>query len=161
MKRGSLLAGVLALLLVVTACSNVDLSKALTLTDVFSGYYDEGVRDGKALLPPSITFRLRNSSNTAIGPVQLNVAFWQVGEEGAWNEVLVRGIGSEGLKPGASTDLIVARNPNAYTAEGGRQDLFVNPVFKDVIAKVFASQAGNIFKLGEYKVDRVILPHLK
>ena len=71
MKRGSLLAGVLALFLLAAACApNVDLSKALTLTDVLSGYYDEGVQDGKTRLPPSITFRLHNASDKTIGPVQ-------------------------------------------------------------------------------------------
>ena len=149
-------------LLGASACTpNVDLSKALTLTDVLSGYYDEGVRDGKTRLPPSITFRLRNSSDQTIGPVQLTVAFWQDGADGEWNSVLVRGIGSAGLKPGESTEPLVARNPNAYTPEGGRQDLFTNSVYKDVTAKIFASQAGNIVKLGEYKLDRTILPHLQ
>jgi hypothetical protein len=162
MKRGSLLAGVLALFVLASACSpGVDLSKALTLTDVLSGYYDEGVRDGKPRLPPSITFRLHNGSDRTIGPVQLTVAFWQVGVDGEWNSVLVQAITGDGLKPGASTDPLVARNPNAYTPEGGRQDLFTNSVYKDVIAKVFASQAGNIVKLGEYPIDRVILPRLK
>ena len=164
MKHRSLLAGaVLALFAVVlSACApNVNLSKALELTDVLGGYYDEGIRGGKAWLPPSITFRLHNVSDKTIGPVQLTVAFWQDGQDGEWNSVLVRAIGSEGLKPGASTEPLTARNPNAYTPEGGRQDLFANSGFKDVTAKVFASQAGNIMKLGEYKIDRIILPHLK
>lgn len=163
MKRGSLLGGALAVFLVFTAaCTpNVDLTKALTLTDVLSGYYDDGVKDGKARLPPSITFRLHNSSDKTIGPVQLTVAFWRDDQDAEWNSVLVRGIGSDGLKPGVSTEPLVARNPNAYTPEGGRQDLFTNSIYKDVTAKVFASQAGNIVKLGEYKIDRIILPHVK
>jgi len=164
MKRASFLtrASVALFLAFTAACGpRVDLTKALTLTDVLSGYYDEGVRDGKARLPPSITFRLHNSSDREIGPVQLTVAFWRDGEDGEWNSVLVKGIGSEGLRPGASTEPVVARNPNAYTPEGGRQDLFTNSIYKDVTAKIFASQAGNIVKLGEYKLDRTILPHLK
>ena len=162
MKRRSIFAGAIASFVIVTsACTpNADLSKALTLTDVLSGYYDDGVKDGKARLPPSITFRLHNASDKAIGPVQVTVAFWQDGQDGEWNSVLVRAIGSEGLKPGASTEPLVARNPTAYMAEGGRQDLFTNHEYRDVTAKVFASQAGNIFRLGEYKVDRTILPHL-
>ena len=162
MKRGSLLAGVLALFVLATACApNVDLSKALTLTDVLGGYYDEGVKDGKTRLPPSLTFRLHNASDKTIGPVQITVAFWQDGEDGEWNSVLLQGIGKDGLKPGETTEPLVARNPNAYTPEGGRQDLFTNSIYKDVTAKVFAGQAGNIMKLGEYKLDRIILPHLK
>jgi len=161
MRRQAWLAGALSLILLCTsACTpNVDLTKALTLTDVFSGYYDEGVKDGKPRLPPSITFRLHNVSDKAIGPVLVTVAFWQDGADGEWNSVVVQGITSAGLKPGASTEPLVARNPNAYTPEGGRQDLFTNSSYKDVTAKVFASQAGNIMKLGEYKIDRMILPH--
>src|SRR4029079_15319554 len=71
MKRGSLLAGVLALFVLATACApNFALAKALTLTDVLGGYYDEGVKDGKTRLPPSLTFRLHNASDKTIGPVQ-------------------------------------------------------------------------------------------
>jgi hypothetical protein len=163
MKRGSLLGGALALFLVFTAaCTpNVDLTKALTVTDVLSGYYDEGVKNGVARLPPSITFRLHNSADKAIGPVQITVAFWQDGVDGEWNSAVVQGIGSEGLKPGASTEPLVVRNPNAYTPEGGRQVLFTHSLYKDVTAKIFASQAGNIVKLGEYKVDRTILPRAR
>ena len=163
MKRGSLLAGAVALLLIcASACTpNVDLAKALTLTDMLSGYYDEGMKDGVTRLPPSITFRLHNVSDKTIGPVKVNVAFWQDGQDGEWNSVLFQGIGAEGLKPGASTNPLVARNPNAYTPEGGRQDLFTNSVYKDVTAKVFVTQAGKITKLGEYKIDRTILPHLQ
>ena len=93
--------------------------------------------------------------------MQVTVAFWQQGADGEWNSALLQAIGSEGLKPGATTEPIVARNPNAYNAEGGRQDLFTNSIYKDVIAKVFASQRGNIYKLGEFKLDRVILPHVR
>jgi hypothetical protein len=163
MNRGVLLAGAIALCLVwTTGCTpNVDLTKALTVTDVLTGYYDGGVKEGKAWLPPAITLRLHNASDKTIGPVQIQVSFWRDGEDGEWNSVLVRGIGSENLKPGATTEPIVARNPNAYTPEGGRQDLFANSMFKEVTARVFATQAGNIVKLGEYKIDHTILPRMQ
>jgi len=165
MKRACLLllAGLVAFsTLFTSACaSNVDLSKALTLTDVLSGYYDEGVKDGKPRLPPSVTFRLHNNSDKNIGPVQVTVAFWRDGDDGEWNSVVIRGIGSAGLKPGESTEQLLARNPNGYTPEGGRPDLFTNSVFKDVTAKIFASQAGNIVKLGEVRIERTILPHVQ
>jgi hypothetical protein len=162
MTRRLLLATAASLLVfAATACNSTpDLTKALTMTEVLGGYYDDGIKDGKTRMVPSLTFRLHNSSDQTIGPLQLTVAFWQEGADGEWNSVLIRGIGAEGLKAGQSTEPLVARNPNAYTPEGGRQDLFTNSMYKDVVAKVFASQRGAITKLGEFKLDRVILPHM-
>jgi hypothetical protein len=37
----------------------VDLSR-LRVTDTFSGFYDDGVKDGLNRLVPSVTFRLKN-----------------------------------------------------------------------------------------------------
>jgi len=160
MKRGSLLAGVIALFLVATACApNVDLSKALTLTDMLSGYYDHGVRDGKPWLPPSITFRLHNISDRTIGPLQLTVAFWREGEDGEWNSVLIQGVGSEGLKPGASTEPLTIRSKIGFTLAGTRDDFFGHSLFRDVTAKMFAKRSGRIFPLGAFKMERRIIPH--
>jgi hypothetical protein len=163
MNRTSLLAFVGALCLVVSAAcgSGPDLAKALEVTEVLTGYYDGGIKDGKTVLPPSISFRLHNRDTQSIGPVQLTVSFWKDGEPGEWDSVLVQGITADGLAPGASTPPLLARAPVAYTLEGARADFFSHSLFKDVTIKMFASRAGIITKLDELKVERRILPHLE
>jgi hypothetical protein len=138
---------------------SVDLSKALEVTDVLTGYYDAGVKDGKNYLRPSVTFKLHNTGSERIGPVQMTVAFWRAGDDGEWDSTVVQGIHAGGLSGGATTESILARCNVGYTLEGARADFFNHHLFLDVTAKVFAGQSGKIIKLGEYKLERVIIPH--
>ncbi len=153
----------LALWLVVSSgCgTSVDLSKALEVTDVLTGYYDEGVKDGKTRLVPSISFRLHNKDTEKIGPVQVTAAYWRQGEDGEWDSVVLQGIHGQGLAGGATTESLLARAKVAYTLEGARADFFNHHLFQDVTAKLFASQAGRIVPIAQYKLDRVIIPHLQ
>jgi hypothetical protein len=162
MTRAPLLVlAVLFFLTPATACGpSVDLSKALEVTDLLTGYYDDGVKDGKNHLVPSISFRLHNKESRAIGPVQLSVAFWQKGADGEWDSTVVQAITGRGLDAGATTDSILVRASVGYNLEGARTDLFNHSQFKDVIAKLFASQAGEIVPIGQYTLDRSIIPHL-
>ena len=161
MNRASLVAVAVALVLSVSACGpGVDLSKALQVTDVLTGYYDAGVKNGKNYLLPSISFRLHSLHTGSIGPVQVTVSFWREGEDGEWDSVLVRGIGSEGLAAGATTSSILARSTVGYTLEGARADFFSHHLFQDVTAKLFASQSGNITAIGQFKLDRRIIPQV-
>jgi hypothetical protein len=159
--RAPLLVPVVALVLVTTAAcgSAVDLSKSLELTDVISGYYDDGLRNGTTHMVPSITFKLRNKIDKSIGPVQVSVAFWPSGADGEKDSVLVQAIGASGLPAGAATDPVLARSTVGFTVEGARADMFTNSQYVDFVAKVFASQHGSIYRLGEFTIERRILPH--
>jgi hypothetical protein len=163
MNRAPLVAIACALSVTASAACGAgpDLSKALEVTDVLTGYYDGGIRDGKTVLPPSIGFRLHNRDTRAIGPVQVTVSFWKDGDDGEWDSLLVQGITADGLAPGATTPPLLARSPHGYTLEGARADFFTHSLFKDVTAKMFASRSGAITKIGEFKLERRILPHLE
>jgi hypothetical protein len=150
----------------VYACDSVDIAKSVTITDTLSGYYDDGVvPDGKPgagwnHILPSLTFKLRNDGPKAISSVQLTVSFWIVGKDGENDSVEVRGIGPEGLKPGASTESITVRATVGYNQEGRRADLFNDHRFSDWVIKVFAKHGGNIVRIGEFQVDRRLIPHI-
>jgi len=143
------------------ACEgNVNLSEALEVTGVLSGYYDNGVTaDGKNHLLPSITFSLKNKSARPVADVDLNVAFWQEGADGENDSVFARGIGSTPVQPGAVSEPLTVRPPHGYTLEQPRADLFTHSLFKDFTIKIFAKRGGRIFPLGQFKVDRQIIPH--
>jgi hypothetical protein len=163
MIRATFAAFVVALgLLGASACgARVNLSTALEVTDVLTGYYDAGLKDGWNYLKPSITFKLRNKGAEKINAVQLSVAFWQDGADGEWDSHVMQAIRADGLDGNASTAPLVARSPNVgFRLEGARADFFQHTMFKDVEARLFASQAGNIYPLGRFKIDRVIIPHM-
>ena len=42
------------------SCDSVDLSKALQVQPVLTGYYDDGLLNGESHLIPSITFKIKN-----------------------------------------------------------------------------------------------------
>jgi len=137
----------------------VDLAQAVTVTDVFSGYYDVGVVAGENKLVPSITFRLKNVAPDPISSVQLTVAYWADGSDGENESLLVRGVGDAGLEPNASTAPITVRGSYGFTTPGARADIFTHSMYRDYTAKVFAKQGGKIVRLGEFKIDRRIIPH--
>lgn len=138
--------------------SQVDLAKTLTVTEVFSGWYDFGLVDGLNKLVPSISFKLQNVGDAPINRVQLLVSFWQEGADGENDSKEITGIGAEDVAPGASSDAILVRSGVGYTIEQPRAELFTHGGFKDFTVKLFAKRSGRIVPLGEYKVERRIIP---
>ena len=160
MIRASVAAFVVALtLLSSSACGpTIDLSKAIEVTDVLGGYYDAGLKDGWNYLLPSLSFRLKNKDTRTLGPVQITVAFWKAGDE--WDSVVLQGVHAAGLAGGVTTESLLARAKIGFRLEGARSDFFAHSMFQDVTAKVFASQAGRIYRLGEFKLEHLVIPHL-
>ena len=162
-RRGPV--AVLAALLLALAAGNaacgpeVDLSQALEVTEVFSGYYDDGIKNGSNHLLPSITFRLHNRTASSIRSVELMLGFWAEGADGELDNVLTHGIAGSALPGGASTDQITVRTTVGYAQEGPRAELFNHRLFRDVTAKMFAKHGGKLYRLGEFKVERRLIPH--
>jgi len=64
-RRLLLASAAAAYLLASTACNGaVDLSKALTMTEVLGGYYDDGIKDGKMSPTPCICGSCGRKVNT-------------------------------------------------------------------------------------------------
>lgn len=158
------LLGILLLTLSIAGagCSQVDLSKALAVTDMFTGYYHVGVVDEvNNKMVPSVTFKLQNVGDAAISRVQLLVAFWQVGgQEMELDSKQIEGIGPAALAPGAFTEPLLVRSEKGYTLsiEAPREQMFDHSMFQDVTVKLFARRDGRLVPLGEYPVERRIIP---
>jgi hypothetical protein len=152
---------VLVLSLAGGGCSTVDLSKALTVTNVFTGYYHVGVVEGLNKMVPSVTFTLSNVGDEALSRVQLLVGFWQVGGENLeLDSKQIEGIGPEALAQGASTQPLLVRSEKGYTlsTEAPREQMFQNSIFQDVTVKLFARRDGRLVPLGEFPIERRIIP---
>jgi hypothetical protein len=142
-----------------TGCTgDIDLKQALAVTDVFSGYYDNGYKDGQIHLVPSMTFRLKNQSAQKIPGIEIDAAFWAEGQDGEMDSVSIRAL-ANGLAPGAATEPLTIRSKIGFTLSGTRDDFFGHSRFKDVTARMFAKRSGRIFPLGEFKMERRIIPH--
>ena len=59
-----------------TACGpSIEITKALEVTDVTTGWFDAGITNGMNKLVPSLTFKARNVSNIQVESVQFNAVF--------------------------------------------------------------------------------------
>jgi hypothetical protein len=73
-------------------------------------------------------------------------------------ESFVRGIGPDGLAPGAKGDELVLRSDRGYTGSEPRLQMLQNKAFIDAKVEVFGKHGSNLWvKLGEFKIDRQLL----
>jgi hypothetical protein len=139
------------------ACGpKIDLARALVLTDVATGWYDNGLKDGAHHMLPSVTFRVRNAGAADLRSLQLTVQFWRDGDSGEWESRLFSGVA---VAAGAETDPTLVRAERGYTLENSDiGDLFQHSQFTDFAVHIYVRRSSQITRIGEYKVERRILP---
>ena len=147
------------LLLLVTGCRAREVEKDLAITDVHTGWYDAGIVNGQNKLVPSITLKLKNVSPEQIARVQINAVFRRLdGENKEWATHFVRGIGPDGLAPGAKGDELVLRSDRGYTGSEPRLQMLQNKAFIDAKVEVFGKHGSRTWvKMGEFQIDRQLL----
>ena len=145
--------------LLVTGCGAREVEKDLSITDVHTGWYDLGIVNGQNKLVPSISLKLKNVSPEQISRVQLNAVFKRLdGENKEWDAHFVRGIGPDGLAPGAKGDELVLRSERGYTGDQSRLQMLQNKAFVDAKVEIFGKHGSRFWvKLGEFKIDRQLL----
>ena len=149
----------LAWLLAFTSCSGptIDVTKAVQVTDLATGWYDAGVENGLNKLIPTVGFRLKNDIALPIRNIELNAVFRRVGETEEWGTSYRRLFG-DGLPPGVTSDQIVLRSNLGYTSTDPRSQMLRNSEFKDVRVKVFAKQgAAEWAPIGEWDIQRALI----
>jgi hypothetical protein len=136
----------------------VDLTQALVVEDVTTGWYDAGLVEGKNKLVPSVSFKLKNTSDQKLVTLAVNVMFRRGTATEEWGSGFKVAAGSEGLSPGGSTDSITVHSPRGYTGTEARAEMLKNSQFVDAKVEVFAKYAANNWqRLGEYDVSRELL----
>ncbi|HEY7170075.1 MAG TPA: hypothetical protein VH417_04460 [Vicinamibacterales bacterium] len=137
----------------------VDLTKALQIEEVSSGWHDAGMVEGKNKLVPVVTFKVKNVSDQALNVLQMNVLFRRVSEEATeWGSGFVTVAGSSGLKAGASSDPLTVTSQLGYTGTEARAEMMQNSQFVDAKVQLFAKYASTQWvKIGEYPVTRTLL----
>ena len=152
-------------LLAFASCSGptIDITKAVQVTEVTTGWYDAGVENGLNKLVPTIGFRLKNVIALPLRNVQLNAVFRRVGEPEEWGSSFTRIASDDGLPPGATTDPMVLRSSLGYTSTDPRSQMLRHSEFKDAHVRVFAKQGSAQWApLGEWNIQRaLIIPSYK
>ncbi len=146
-----------------SGCSSrqVDIAKALQVTDVTTGWFDAGVVEGgKNKLVPEISLRLKNTDTEPITSVQLFARFTRLNEQDEeWGTPpYVRAIGPEGLAPGKSTPLMVLTSNLGYTGEQPRLEMLQNSNFVDARVQIFVKyRANNWVQVTQRQVTRQLI----
>src|SRR5439155_22608311 len=121
---------VLVLAASAAACGpDVDLTKALEFRVLESGYFDDGIHDGKTRFLPTLKFELHNNGDVALSSVQLLLSYYQQGADGEYDSMQATGVGPEGVAPGKSTTPVMLRAQHGYTFPGARADFFTASSF--------------------------------
>ena len=139
--RSGFLAALVALLGAASCGSPVDVTQAVEVTDVSTGWFDVGVVDGKNKLVPSVAFRLRNTSEHDLDSISLNVVFRFVDNGEDHEEIFKQNVPFDGKQ----TDLIVVRGQTGFTGEPPqtRADMLQNSFFRDMAAVIYVRQAAS------------------
>jgi hypothetical protein len=147
------------LMSLLAGCRNIEVEKAVRLTDVQTGWYDAGIVEGqKNKLVPSISLRLENITQEEVDSVQINAIFRRVGEQEAWGEHYVMAITRDGLAPGAKTRPIVLRSNLGYTGTQSRLQMLQNREFVDAKVEIYGKSGSRTWvKLGEQEIGRELL----
>jgi hypothetical protein len=161
-------APVLALLLLAAGCSKpVDLKQVLQVTDVSAGYRDGGIVDGRNKIIPSVTFRLKKSTDESLRPLSLNLMFKKLPPPGVtpapgspteeeWDDVFVESVPFDGNQ----TALLAYQPKAGFTGDPpqSRADILKNSHFQDVRVHVFAKYGSSQWiEIGQYDIPRQLL----
>jgi hypothetical protein len=150
---------VLLVAALLAGCRQVEVEKAVEVTDVQTGWYDAGLVEGqKNKLVPSISLRLQNVAGEPVESVQINAIFRRVGEQEAWGEHYVLAIPREGLPAGAKTKPIVLRSNLGYTGTQSRLQMLQNREFVDAKVEIYGKSGSRTWvKLAEHQIGRQLL----
>ena len=142
-----------------TACGpSIDPVTVLEPVDVVTGWYDEGIVEGKNKLVPSVTLKFRNKSANPVSSIQVNAIFRRVGEQEMWGEHFGWAVPRKPLASGAETDVLVMRSALGYTGEQPRMQMLQNHEFIDAKVDIFLKTGSRVWsKLGEYPIQRQLL----
>jgi hypothetical protein len=147
---------------VAAGCSGgpaVDLTQALQIEIVKSGWYDAGIVNGQNKLVPATDLHVRNTSNRKLPVLQLNALFRQINAKEEWGSSFLTVAGSDGLAPGATTGTLQLKSQNGYTGSGeSRQEMLQNSHFVDAKVEIFAKYGSTQWvRMGEYPIARELL----
>jgi hypothetical protein len=161
-----------ALILAITgtaaACGKpVDLKQTLQLTDVSGGYRDAGIVEGRNKIVPTISFRLKKSTDGSLSPLSLNLAFKKLPPSGMapapgspaedeWDDAFSANVQFNGNDTGLLTYKLNA----GYTGDPpqSRADILKNSHFQDVRVHIFAKHSSSQWtEIGQYTLPRQLI----
>jgi len=154
--------------LLAAGCSKpADLKQVLQVTDMSGGYHDAGIVDGRNKIVPTITFRIKKSTDDSLRPLSVNIVFKQLPKPGAavapgqpaendFDEVFKQSVAFDG----DHTDLLTVRASAGYTGDPpqSRADLLKHSQFQDMRVHLFAKHSSSQWvEIAQFDLPRQLL----
>jgi hypothetical protein len=138
---------------------NVDLTKALQVEVVSTGWFDAGITNGQNKLVPTVTFKFKNLSDQHLPALQVNARFSRGNEPEEWGNGFLPSVGSAGLAPGATTAPLTIKSQLGYTgSDQSRVEMLQNAQFVDAKVELAAKYGGTQWKrLGQFPIERRLI----
>ena len=156
--RSSVLLCVLAVLC--AGCGpDVDLTKALQVEVVSTGWFDAGIVNGQNKLVPSVSFKLKNVSDQKLSALQVNARFSRGNEPEEWGNGFLPSVGPGGLAAGTTSNVLNIKSQLGYTgSDQSRVEMLQNSQFVDAKVELAAKYGGTQWKrLGQYPIARQLI----
>ena len=132
--------------------------KVIQVTDVVTGWLDDGIRGGENKLVPLISYKVRNGGQGPVSYVSFNAVFKVIDDPEELGSALLKGIDRNGLAPGQTAGPFVARSQLGYTSPAPRMQMLQHSQFKDVQVELFSKHgSGGWIKIGQYKIARQVI----
>jgi hypothetical protein len=142
-----------------SACGpDADVSAALRLESVTTGWLDVGPVGTQNKLVPVVSFKVKNATDRTLAPVHVNAIFRRVGDSTEWTNGMVTAAGSGGLPPAGATDRLEIKGAAGYTGTDAQWDLLQNSHFVDAKVDVFARYGSRQWaRVGAFDIVRQII----
>ena len=153
--RRVLLAALFTTSLGAAACAPpVDLSRNLEVVDAKTGWSDAGItEDGQNKVVPFLSFKLKNKSDQKLPVLQVNAMFRPLKDEKEWGSRFQSITGSEGLAPGATSDVITLTSDHGAKGTDPRATIMKSQYFVDARVQLTAKYGATQWaKIAEYPV---------
>ena len=108
-----------------TGCGSGEPSadQVLQVTDVVTGWLDDGIVGGQNKLVPTLSFKVKNNGGGSVSYVGFNAVFKVVDDPEELGSALLKGIGGNGLAPGQMAGPFIARSALGYTSPAPRMQM--------------------------------------
>ena len=136
----------------------VDLTTALRVETISTGWVEAGVVAGQNKVVPAVSLRLKNASDRKLRVLQLNAVFRRVGDPSDWGSGFVTAAGSDGLPPAATVGPLFVHAELGYTGSDPHRELLRHPQFVDATVDVFAKYGSTQWtRIGAYPITRQLI----
>jgi hypothetical protein len=138
--------------------TTLDLTKAVRIESVTTGWYETNASEGQIKLVPAIGFKLKNLSDQTLRTVQVNAVFKRISEDTEWGSGFRTVAGSAGLSPATTTDRLFVVSTLGYTGTESRFDMLKNSHFIDARVEIFAKYAASTWtRIAQYQIARQLI----